>query len=528
MGSSVNHLSSLSPRATLEQTGCQNLTHVSEFLLNGKDPARTALQTLEGDHTYGELQTASHAIASYLLESGAVKGDRVLLVAENSFFWVSAYLGILRAGLVCVPLAPSIASKNFAFIVQSTAPGAAFLQSAFYLRNYKELSACVVVTEKGLPEVVGRKPQVRFDEILSETRQSEVALPSIAQNDLAALMYTSGSTASPRGVMITHGNIIANTRSIIEYLHLTENDRIMTVLPFHYCFGTSLLHTHLGVGGSLVLDHRFMYPEAVLERMEATECTGFAGVPSHYQILLRRSGLHRMHLPSLRYVQQAGGHLAPAFVRELRKALPQTEIFIMYGQTEATARLAYLPPGMLDKKVGSIGKAIPGVILRVLDESGREVSTGETGEVVAEGENVALGYWDEPEQAADCFRNGRLYTGDLARVDEDGFIYVVDRAKDFVKCGGKRVSCRQVEEQLLDFEDLLEVAVIGVPDDVAGEALKAFVVPRDRRSKSFDEQLRLFCRNNLPYELIPKEIVKVDSLPKNSAGKILKQTLKSA
>lgn len=528
VNSSVNRLPSLSSRATLKRTGHQNLMNVFDFLLSGKQPVRTALQTLEGDHTYGELQNASLAVADYLLESGAAKGDRILLVAENSFFWASAYLGILRAGLVCIPLAPSITSQSFTFIVQSTAPRGAFLQSAFYLKNSAEFSGCTVVTEKGAPEIVGRKAPARFDEILSAARLSEGALPPVGQNDLAALMYTSGSTATPRGVMITHGNIIANTRSIIEYLHLTEKDRMMTVLPFHYCFGTSLLHTHLAVGGCLVLDHRFMYPEAVLERMQVSQCTGFAGVPSHYQILLRRSGLHRMRFPSLRYVQQAGGHLAPAFVRELRKVLPQTEIFIMYGQTEATARLAYLPPDMLEKKAGSIGKAIPGVILRVLDESGREVSPGETGEVVAEGENVALGYWDESEETANCFRNGRLYTGDLATVDEDGFIYVVDRAKDFVKCGGKRVSCRQVEEQLLDFEDLLEVAVIGVPDDVAGEALKAFVVPRDRRNISFDEQLRLFCRDHLPYQLIPKEFVKVESLPKNSAGKILKQTLKSA
>ena len=197
--------------------------------------------------------------------------------------------------------------------------------------------------------------------------------PQVGSGDLAALMFTSGSTGQPRGVMVLHANIMANTQSIIQYLSLTADDRIMVVLPFHYCFGTSLLHTHLKVGATLVIDHRFLYPEGELQRMADTECTGLAGVPSHFQILLRRSSLKRRSFPHLRYVQQAGGYLAPVFIRELRKALPQTQVFIMYGQTEATARLSYLPPEFLDHKIGSIGKGIPGVRLQVLNERERRL-----------------------------------------------------------------------------------------------------------------------------------------------------------
>jgi long-chain acyl-CoA synthetase len=319
---------------------------------------------------------------------------------------------------------------------------------------------------------------------------------------------------------------MANTESIIQYLGLTENDRIMTVLPFHYCFGTSLLHTHLRVGGSLVVDSRFMYPEAVLQRMIDTDCTGFAGVPSHFQILLRNSSLPKKQFPHLRYVQQAGGHLAPFFVRELQKALPATQIFVMYGQTEATARLSYLPPEFLDRKLGSIGKGIPGVTLRVLSESGQEVKTGEVGEIVAEGESVTLGYWHAPQETASSFRNGKLYTGDMATVDQEGFIYVVDRAKDFLKCGGKRIACRQIEDQLLECEELLEAAVVGVPDEVLGEAVKAFVVPRASNGNGFKESLNDFCKKHMPPQLIPKEIILLQALPKNSAGKVLKQNLR--
>ena len=283
--------------------------------------------------------------------------------------------------------------------------------------------------------------------------------------------------------MVSHANIIANTDSIVSCLSLTERDRIMAVLPFHYCYGASLLHTHLHVGGEVVGDSRFMYPETVIQRMIETRCTGFAGVPSHFQILLRNSSFRKKQFPDLRYVQQAGGSLASTFIRELKDALPHTQVFIMYGQTEATARLSYLPPDSLDSKLGSIGKGMPGVTLRVVNEEGREVSPGEVGEIVAEGANVTLGYWRAPQESEGTFRNGALYTGDLARVDEEGFIYIVDRAKDFLKCRGEKVSCRQIEEVLLEFDELVEAAVIGIPDGVLGEAVKAFVVPRVQRNR---------------------------------------------
>jgi acyl-CoA synthetase (AMP-forming)/AMP-acid ligase II len=325
--------------------------------------------------------------------------------------------------------------------------------------------------------------------------------------------------------MVSHRNIISNTSSIVEYLELKSQDRIMVVLPFFYCFGTSLLHTHLRVGGSLVTDPRFMYPDKVLVRMQETRCTGFAGVPSHYQILLRKSSLKKMQFPALRHVQQAGGKLAGSLIRELREALPDTKVFVMYGQTEATARLSYLPPDLLDEKLGSIGKGIPGTRLRVVKENDSPVVPREIGEIVAEGSNVALGYWDAEDEDTVPFRNGCLYTGDLATVDDDGFIFIVDRSKDILKCGGKRSPCREVEDALLEFDDLVEAAVIGVPDDLLGEAVKAFVVPK-RKDGGLIERLQAFCVKRLPSHLIPKEIVVLDELPKGSGGKILKPALR--
>jgi long-chain acyl-CoA synthetase len=509
------------------QSSFQN---VAEYLLEGKASSREALATLTHTYTYGDLRAAVADIATYLLRDGAEKGERALLVCENGFFWVAAYLGILRAGLVCVPLPPSVSVQDLDEILASTEASVAFLQSSFALKHKNRFRQRAVVSDKALPPTDIFQQALDLRQLRESVRNISSG-PSSAETtrtDLAALMFTSGSTGTPHGVMISHGNIIANTESIVEYLGLTDSDRIMTVLPFHYCFGTSLLHTHLRVGGSLILDHRFMYPEAVLQRMADTECSGFAGVPAHFQTLLRKSSLRKRSFPRLRYLQQAGGQLAPVFCRELKEALPETQIFIMYGQTEATARLSYLPPHLLEKKPGSAGKGIPGVKLQVVTEDGAQVRPGEIGEIVAEGENIALGYWREPEETAKTFRDGRLHTGDLATVDNDGFIYVVDRAHDFLKCGGERVSCRQVENQLQEFECLLEAAVLGVPDESRGEAVKAFLVTRMPSCPLFNDCFNRFSKEHLAPKWRPKEVVVLRSLPKNSAGKVIKRNLKDS
>jgi acyl-CoA synthetase (AMP-forming)/AMP-acid ligase II len=485
---------------------------VTDFLFEDCDRGSIALQSDTEATTYGELESAINQLAIYLLGLDYATGDRILLVGENSPFWVIAYLATLRAGFVSVPLPGTISSRELTRVIELTEAKAALVDERAARRHSETLAPLHVVTN-------------RLGDVASAGATS--AFPSIAPDDLAALMMTSGSTGVPQGVMVTHGNIIANTRSIIESLQLVKSDRVMTVLPFHYCFGTSLLHSHLRVGGSLVLDSRFMYPEVVLDRIEHTQCTGFAGVPSHFQILLRSSSLRKRRFDHLRYIQQAGGHLPPALVDELRAALPRTRIFTMYGQTEATARLSCLPPESLDAKRGSIGKGLPGVRLRVLNESGVQVLPGEVGEIVAEGENITKGYWRAPRETRETFRDGCLYTGDLATVDDEGFIYIDGRKKDFIKCRGERISCQQIEMKLLHHEGILEAAVIPMPDDLLGEAIKAFVVPRTPGNMNLAGELRAYYEARLPAHLVPKEIVVVPALPKNASGKISKRALTS-
>jgi len=341
-------------------------------------------------------------------------------------------------------------------------------------------------------------------------------------------MFTSGSTGIPKGVMVTHQNIASNTSDIVEYMGLTPADRAMVVLPFHYCFGLSLLHSVLAAGGSLVLNNQFMYPESVLADMLAKGCTGLAGVPSTYQILLRKSRFKQMEFPALRWFQQAGGKLHNPFIKEIQDAFPEVNYYLMYGQTEATARLSYLPPDRLQEKLGSIGQGLPSTRLVVLKPDGTPVCPGsdEVGEIVAYGPNVTLGYWNDPAETAKYFRDGGLYTGDLARVDADGFIFIVEREREMIKSGGNRVSAKEVEDVIAELPEVVEVAVIGVAHELLGEAIQAFVVVTAGAAVNA-HGIMTHCQRCLPVYKCPVSVTFLPALPHNSAGKVMKGQLKS-
>ncbi len=506
--------------------------NVAKWLLaldqaDGARRDRLALVDDEERLTHRQLRDRSFAAARALAEAGVRPGDRVLLVGENSAFWVASYLGGILHGAVVAPVSPSAPGEQFADIIADVSPAAACVgvKSA---KQDDEIARRLQGTPLIRPADLYSAARALADE-QSPAREDETAAPATSPatstSPLAAIMYTSGSTGRPRGVMITHANVRANTQSILDYLRLDAGDRMMVVLPFYYCFGTSLLHTHLRAGSSLVLNNQFMFPDRVLRQMQAEACTGLAGVPSTYQILLAKSSLKSMRFPALRHVQQAGGRLPAAQLVQLADVLPCAKIFVMYGQTEATARLAYLPPEMLCKKPDSVGQAIPGVTLELVDEAGQPVKPGDVGQIVAAGENIAAGYWNDLEATRDTFRNGKLWTGDLAATDEDGYLSIVGRAKDFLKCAGYRVSAREIEDALLEFPGAIEAAVIAMPDALQGEAVRAFLVHRNPGDRTRGE-LETFCVQRLRPHLVPKDVVFVDALPKNDAGKVLKSQLR--
>lgn len=460
----------------------------------GGDPA-----LLSGDRivSYEELRRLVDGFGREL-EAVSEPGDRIGIVAENGEAFVAAYLGSLKTGRVAVPLATTMAPEDLRRVGAWTRLRAMVATP----RHAKAVAAL------GLP-------------VLAGAAGGPSAAHDVASETLASLMLTSGSTAEPKGVMVSHGNIVANTRDIVQYLGLTRADRVMVVLPFHYCYGLSLLHTHLAVGGSVVLNNAFLFAERVLDEMERLSCTGFAGVPATYQMLLRKSSFKQRAFPSLAWLQQAGGPLSGPLIAEVRAAAPHARLFVMYGQTEATSRLSYLPPERLDEKVGSIGRGLPSTRLRVVRPDGTEVNAGsdEVGEVVAEGPNVTLGYWEDPEETGRYFRGGVLWTGDMARIDGDGFIYLVGRAREFIKVMGVRTSPSEIEAVITELPFVAEVAVFGVPDPLTGEAVVAAVVSNS--PGGLDEAcIRRHCAARLPSIKVPSRILFVDQLPKTPAGKV--------
>jgi long-chain acyl-CoA synthetase len=484
--------------------------NTSDFLLSRVDASRVAIVDGERTYTYGELRAAVVRLAADLEASPAAVGGRVGIVARNSYFWIAAYLATLYAGRVAVPF-PTTATPAEARSQAEWVGTRAFFVERAQSRRFAPVAAGATVIDDSVLNGVGDEASLW-------------APAEMGADDDAMLQLTSGTTSAPKAVRVTHGNIQANTESIVEYLGLQADDRMLVVLPFSYCFGASLLHTHLRVGGSVALCHTLTFPETVVDAIVQHQCTGFAGVPSTYQLLLRASSLSNRPLPSLRHLQQAGGKLPPSLIDELVAAQPGARVFVMYGQAEATARLSFLPPEDIGRRRGSIGRGIPRVRLRVVDEDDQDVAPGAVGEIVASGPSITKGYWNDPEATAQRYRGGFLLTGDLATVDEDGYVYIVDRAADFIKSWGIRISSQEIEEAALRVPSVMSAAAVGVPDEIAGEAIVLFVVTRDEELTPDDVLIAL--RGVLAKHMVPHQVRIVSELPLNANGKLVKSQLR--
>ena len=498
--------------------------------------------------SYERLRAHSGRLAAFLREQELPSGGRVGVLVENTIEYVISFFAVLEAGLVMVPLDTSLQPDKLRFILEDSGAAALITQTR-YARHLPAITAApsllkLVVTDKALFNLPLEVKTASLADILDDIDDNPKSPGSSepgadaaffarlmeraagAPHELAAIFYTSGSTGSPKGVMLSHRNLISNTVGTIEYLRLNADESVLVILPFYYIYGNSLLLTHVAVGGRVVIDNRFTYPEVVIDTMERERVTGFSGVPSNFMILLDNSTFARRELPHLRYFTQAGGAMAPEVIRRLTAVFPQKETYIMYGQTEASPRVTWLPPERLDEKLGSIGVAVPGVIVRVVDAVGNDVPPGVEGEIVVGGDSVMMGYWNQPDEQAEVLRDGWLYTGDLARIDDDGFLFIVGRKKEIIKSGGNRVSAKEVEETVLEISGVSEVAVYGVPDPILGEAIRAVVVLR--ADVRIDEKaIRDFCKGRLAVHKVPKTVQFMDSLPKYQSGKVNKQALRN-
>jgi len=497
-----------------------------------RTPEKEALVHGQQRLTYQDVARRTGSLAQGLLEAGLRRGDRLGIYLEASVPQVLSIFAASQAGAVFVPVSSLLYPEQVAHIAKDcgmtglvTTPGK-LSALAEVLPQIPTLKFVVLTSEDATTS--GSLPTYDFDTLCSSELRTNRCSQNI-EKDLAAILYTSGSTGKPKGVMLSHANVIAGSRIVSTYLGITEKERILAVLPFSFDAGMNQLMTAFEKGATCVLIN-FVFAREIVQVLRKEQITGLAGVPTLWSLLAQPNSTLSRQPVSLRYITNTGGAMPQAVLKVLREVLPNTKIFLMYGLTEAF-RSTYLPPEELDRRPTSMGKAIPDTEILVLNEQGQLCKPGEPGELVHRGPTVSMGYWNRPEDTVRALRPNPLlppelgdcekvcYSGDLVKMDEDGFLYFIGRRDTMIKSSGFRISPTEVEEVLFQSGKLRGAAVIGIPDDTLGQSIKAFVVPRDGLGPD-TEALMGYCAEKLPRYMVPKTFEVLSELPKTSSGKV--------
>ena len=499
----------------------------------GRAPDKEAL--VHGDQrlTYREVGRRTAGLAASLRSAGMKRGDRIGIYLEGSVPQVISIFGVSQGEGVFVPINSLLRPEQVVHIARdcgmkgliTSAAKLATLTEA--LEQVPTLDFLVVVGTGETP--TGARTTYRFEDFCN-SESAPIWRETSIEKDLAAILYTSGSTGKPKGVMLSHANVVAGSRIVSTYLEISETERILAVLPFSFDAGMNQLMTAFEKGGTLVLIN-FVFAQEIVQALVKERITGLAGVPTLWSLLAQpNSTLSKHPLPHLRYITNTGGAMPQAVLKVLRSTLTATKVFLMYGLTEAF-RSTYLPPEELDRRPTSMGKAIPDTEILVLNDQGQLCTPGEPGELVHRGPTVSLGYWNRPEETARALRPNPLlppemadcekvcFSGDLVKMDEEGFLYFIGRRDTMIKSSGFRISPTEVEEVLFQTGKLRGAAVIGIPDDVLGQVIKAFVVPRDGDPLN-TESLLASCAEKMPRYMVPKFVEVLNELPKTSSGKV--------
>ncbi len=502
---------------------------VQQFLEQSADrcPDKVALICNGQRLTYADVEAQANRLAQALMAQGVQRGDRVALFLPNCVELVIGIFATLKAGAVFVPINYTMKADKCAYILNNCAAKvliASGRQTAVLeqLRPMVPSLKAIILTS---PVNSAAMPDLGYDAIQADYAADRPAVLNI-DRDLACLIYTSGSTGDAKGVMSDHSNVVFAASAIIQYVGNVETDIVIDLLPLSFDYGLYQLLMVFKFGGTLVLETGFTFPAAILKRMAEERVTGFPGVPTMYTMLLKLD-LSPYDLSSLRYLTNTAAALPPSHIAAIRAKFPATTLFSMYGLTE-TKRTLYLPPEQLDQRPGAVGIAIPGTEVWVEDAAGQRLGPGQVGELVVRGRHVMRGYWNDPVRTAARFRPGAVpgeqlcYTGDLFKMDEAGFFYFVARQDDVIKSRGEKVPPKEVENVLYGLAGVREAAVIGVPDPVLGQAVKAFVVV-DEPLTAVD--VMRHCRAHLEDCMMPKYVELRDELPKTATGKIKKTDL---
>ncbi|MBI5116953.1 AMP-binding protein [Candidatus Poribacteria bacterium] len=513
-------------------------TLLNDFLERSANmaPEKTALICGKQRSAYARIDAAANQLANALRAHGVEKGDRIAVFLDNSPEAVISIFGIVKAGAAFVPINPQTRSQKLCFILNNCRAVGFVTHSKYVLllqdveRDVPSLKFAVVCGDlKNIPQA-GKK-NLSMQEIL-ETSSATPPAPDIIDLDLAAIIYTSGTTGFPKGACFTHRAMVSATSSITTYLKNVESDIILNVLPLSFGYGLSQVLTSSRTGATLVLEKSFAYPYQTIQVIKQEKVTGFAGVPTIFAMLLALKDVCRRDFDSVRYITNAAAALPPRHILQLKEMFSRAMIYSMYGVTECT-RVSYMPPDDLDKRPASVGKGIPNQETYIVDENGNRVGPEVVGELVVRGSHVMMGYWEMPEENKRALREGRypgervLYTGDLFRMDNDGYLYFVSRKDDIIKSRGEKVAPTEVEHIIYELPQVLEVAIVGIPDDILGEAVKAFVVLKDGMALT-ERDVATHCSRRLESFMVPKHVEFVSGLPKTSSGKICRRDLRVA
>ncbi|HQM30221.1 MAG TPA: AMP-binding protein [Syntrophales bacterium] len=501
-----------------------------------KYPNKVALICKDARLAYAEINRHANQLAALLRSHGIKRGDRVAIFLDNSVEAVVSIFGTLKADAVFVVLNPLLKAPKLKYILNDCSV-------KIIISDSSKLNAAVDVlgTIPGLQSVIctGYEKKVKrgahrnivaWAEAEALSGSEEPLKSANIDMDLAAIIYTSGSTGIPKGVMLTHHNMISAATSITSYLENVPDDIVINVLPLSFDYGLYQVLMAFKFGGTLVLEKSFVYPYEVLKKMVEEKVTGFPGVPTMFAIMLRMNDLKRYDLKSLRYITNTAAALPLKHIRFLRDTFPQAKIYSMYGLTECK-RVSFLPPVELDRRPESVGKCMPNMEGWIMGGNGNRLGPSMVGELVVRGPNVMKGYWGDPDGTDEVLKPGILpgekvlYTGDLFRTDEEGFLYFVGRKDDMIKTRGERVSPKEIENTIYELEGVDEVAVITLPDEILGRAIKAFIVPRNGYRLT-ERNVFSHCKIYLEEFAIPKYFEFRETLPKNPSGKIDKLLLK--
>jgi len=508
------------------------LLHDGLWVAAGQNPEKTFAVVEGKPYRYSQFLDAVERLSAQLRASGIKRGDRVAIFMDNTWPCVVSIYATLAAGGAFMVVNPQTKPDKVRYILEDSR--AAVLLSDGHLAHVFNTAlepptpVLQVICSGTRPEGCPR-PLLSFDQVL-ETEAPAPADPSVIPLDLAALIYTSGSTGHPKGVMMTHQAMTFTVGSLTEYLRLSPDDRILCFLPLAFDYGLYQLLMTVSLGGTLILERSFTYPAQILQRIAAENVTVFPGVPTAYMTLVGIHARSRLEFPSVRRVTNTAAALPPEIVPRLREIFPSALVYRMYGLTECK-RVCYLEPERVDEKPESVGKAIPGTEVFLLSEDGRPVRAGEPGILHVRGPHVMLGYWNKPEESAAMLRPGRypgervLCTHDWFTMDEEGFLYFQGRSDDIIKCRGEKVSPVEVENCLHGIPGIREAAVVGVKDELLGEAIRAFVSVEEGSTVT-EREIKAICASKLENFMVPREIVVLPELPKTPTGKIRKKDLR--